>query len=56
MSDFQNPQKIDVWVTLKGHLKVKKVKTERGVVTVASRPKVPIDNNVHCCPLSNSAS
>ena len=30
------------------------MKIERCVLTVAPRPKVPIDKNVHLCPLSNN--
>ena len=34
---------------LRGHFKVTKVKIERIVLTVAPRPKVPVDKNVHRC-------
>ena len=41
---------------LRGHFKVTKVKLERRIFTVAPRPMVHIDKNVHRCPLSKSTS
>ncbi len=38
------------------HLKVTKVKIERGVLTVAPRPMVSIDKKVHHCPRGKRAS
>ncbi len=41
------------WVTLKRSLKVTKVKLARIVLTVAPRPRVPTDKNVHHWPVND---
>ena len=56
ISSFQNPEKIDFgrpWWCL---FKVTKVKMTRIVLTVAPRPRMPVNKNLHLCQINKSAS
>jgi hypothetical protein len=50
--EVQNPQQP---LTFKGHFKVTKVKMARITSTVAPKPGVPIDKDVHHSPTNKSA-